>query len=236
MQVSKPQYRIVYENLRKQILEGIFNQGDMLPSENELCKQYGLTRPTIRHALDALQNENLIIRHQGKGSIVNKINQGIGILSLSGTTSAVGLYNLKTEIVIKPEVRAWPEDFMFPLSDHDREFGCVYMERLRYVNNDPVFYDINYIPNINLPRFCVRSFDDKSLFELLRKFYQIEIKSGEQKIRAINADDAIGRHFKVKAGKPILHLERRMSTNRKDFYIFSSIYCNTEEHYLYGTF
>ena len=88
--IEKPQYRIVYENLRKQILEGVFKPGDILPSENELCRQYHLTRPTIRHALDALRNESLIIRYQGKGSIVSKINQGIGILSISGTTSSVG--------------------------------------------------------------------------------------------------------------------------------------------------
>jgi DNA-binding GntR family transcriptional regulator len=232
----KPQYRIVYENLRKQILDGVYKPGDILPSENELCRQYHLTRPTIRHALDALRNESLIIRHQGKGSIVNKINQGIGILSISGTTSAVGSFNLKTEILVKPEIRQWPDNFMFDLRESDREFGCIYMERLRYVENKPVFYDINYLPNINLSRFCMRSFENKSLFDMLRKSYQIEVKSGEQKIRSINANEKISEYFKIKFGKPVLHLERKMITNRKDFCIYSSIYCSTEENYLYGTF
>ena len=236
MNQGKPQYRIVYENLRKQILEGTFHPGDLLPSENELCRQYNLTRPTIRHALDAMQNEGLIMRHQGKGSIVNKINQGIGILSISGTTSAVGSFNLKTQILVKPEIRQWPEEFMFPLSEREREFGCIYMERLRFVNNTPVFYDTNYIPNINLPRFCMRSFEDKSLFDLLRKNYQVEIRSGEQKLRAISAGDKMSEYFRIRSGKPVLHLERKMTTNRKDFCIYSSIYCNTEDNYLYGMF
>jgi len=231
-----PRYRIVYEDLRRQILEGVFKPGDLLPSENDLCRQYNLTRPTVRHALESLKNENLISKHHGKGSIVNKPTQGIGILSISGTTSAVGAFKLKTEILVKPHVAAWPLQFMFPLEEEEQKMGCIHMERLRYVDNKPVFYDINYLPNINLPRFCRLSFENKSLFDILRKKYHIEIKSGEQKIRAVPAGEKIAGYFGIAPEKSILHLERKMVTNRKGFCIYSSIYCNTEEYYLYGTF
>ena len=222
--------------LRQHILDGVYLEGDLLPSENELCKMYNLTRPTVRHALDALVNEGFIAKHHGKGSIVHQIPNGIGILSISGTTSAIGKGNLNTIILVKPRIIQWPDNFMFLLSDMEKEFGCIYMERLRYVNKIPVFYDTNYIPNINLPRFCSRSLESKSLFDLLRKHYQIEVKGGEQKLRAIPANEKIGQYFILPKAKPVLHLERKMSTNRPGFNIYSSIYCNTESYCLYGVF
>jgi GntR family transcriptional regulator/GntR family frlABCD operon transcriptional regulator len=231
-----PQYRRLYEILRKQIVEGIFKEGDLLPSENDLCSQHNITRPTIRHALDALLNEGLIKKHKGKGSIVSNHPKGIGILSIAGTTSAIGRNNLSTKILVKPKIISWPQPFMFPLSETEMQSGCICLERLRLVDDIPLFYDVNYIPNINLPRFMSRSFENKSLFDILRKFYQVEIKSGEQKLKAIPVNKQIGLYLNAPEGHPVLHMERKMNTNRPGFNIFSSIVCNTSEHALYGTF
>ena len=231
-----PHYRQLYEILRKQITDGVFKPGDLLPSENDLCSQHGITRPTVRHALDALLSEGMIRKHKGKGSIVYGPPNGIGILSILGTTTALGRHNLRTRILSQPSVISWPEEFIFPLSDEFRQSGCIYLERLRLVNDTPVFYDLNYLPNINLPRFCNRKFEDQSLFYILRKAFQIEVKNGEQRIRAIRAEEKISNFLQVPLGHPVLHLQRKIFTNRPGFYFFSSIYCNTEEHALYGTF
>jgi DNA-binding GntR family transcriptional regulator len=234
--MSIPQYRQVYEILRRQITDGLYNPGDLLPSEHDLCSQFGITRPTVRHALDALQHDGMIRKHQGKGSIVSTPPIGIGILSISGTTSALGKHNLRTRILSKPVILPWPEDFMFPLAEEFRHSGCIFLERLRLVNDIPVFYDLNYLPNLNLPRFCNRKFEDQSLFDILRRAYQIEVKSGEQRIRAIQASPPVNEFLQVNPGHPVLHLQRRLITNRPGFYFFSSIYCNSEKHALYGTF
>lgn len=231
-----PQHRKVYEILRKHITDGVFAEGDLLPSENELCTVHKVTRPTIRKALDKLANEGYIVRHQGKGSIVKGVPKGVGILSLSGTTSAVGKDNLLTRIIIKPEIRNWTEAFTFPLDQHEIESGCIYMERLRLVNNKPVFFDITKIPNINLPRFTSRNFENKSLFDVLRRQYQIEVKGGEQKLLAITADEHLQKYFEVSPGHPVLQLKRKIETSRTGLYIYSEVFCNTDDYVLYGTF
>lgn len=235
-EIKIPHYKRLYELLRKQINEGTFIEGDLLPSENELCKSHSVTRPTVRHALEALLHEGYIKKHKGKGSIVHQIPDGIGILSIKGTTSAVGKHNLKTKIIVKPEIVKWPENFIFSLNDNEKNSGCIYFERLRLVNNVPVFYDITYIPNINLPRFTTRKFEDKSLFETLRKYYHLEVKSGEQVLKAVPADKIVSKHLNVSENQPILHLERKLNTNREGFRFYSSLYCNTEHYGLYGSF
>lgn len=234
--IKLPHYKRLYELLRKQINEGTFVEGDILPSENELCKIHSLTRPTVRHALDNLLHEGYIKKHKGKGSIVHQIPNGIGILSISGTTNAIGKHNLKTKIIVKPEIIKWPDYFIFPLNDSEKESGCIYFERLRLVNNVPIFYDITYIANINLPRFTSRKFEDKLLFETLRKYYHIEVLSGEQVLKAIPADQTISKYLNILENHPVLHLERKLNTNREGFRFYSSLFCNTEHYGLYGIF
>ena len=231
-----PQYRKLYEILRKHISEGVYKEGDLLPSENELCQLYGLTRPTVRQSLSTLANDGYIRKHQGKGSIVHYLSREIGILSVSGTTSAIGDRNLKTKIVVKPVLIPWPPDFMFPLTELEKESGCVYLERIRLLDNVSIFYDISYIANINLPRITARQFEDRSLFQILRDYYHIEIKGGEQRIKAIPATVKISRFLHLKKGQPVLHLERKLETNNQGLYLYSSIFCNTEKYSIFGRF
>ena len=231
-----PQYRKLYELLRKHIINGVYREGDLLPSENELCSAHEMTRPTVRHALETLVKDGLILKKQGKGSIVRKPPQNIGILSIAGTASAVGVRYLKTDILQKPVVQTWPGDFPFELSDLELESGCIYMERLRYVENEPVFYDVNHLPNINLPRFTQRSFENKSLFEVLRKNYQIEILGGEQQLKAVKPTVQVRELLHLKPGQPVLYMERKLTTNKEHFNIYSTIYFNSEKHAIFGSF
>jgi DNA-binding GntR family transcriptional regulator len=235
-QKNIPHYRRLYEILRRHIDEGVYQEGDLLPSENELCNIYGMTRPTVRQALTELVQAGYISKQQGKGSIVNTIPRGIGILSVSGTTSALKDKNLKTRIIQKPGLMPWPDNFFFPLSDLEIESGCIHMTRLRLLDEAPIFYDVNFIPAINLPRFTSRNFTNRSLFDILRKAYKVEIKGGEQRIRAIKAGSEAAGHLMVRTGHPVLHMERKMVTNRPELSIYSSIYCNTEDYSIYGTF
>jgi DNA-binding GntR family transcriptional regulator len=231
-----PQYRKLYEILRRHISEGVYKEGDLLPSENELCQLYGMTRPTVRQSLSTLANDGYIIKHQGKGSIVHNLPREIGILSVSGTTSALGDRNLKTRITVKPILMKWPSDFMFPLTELEKESGCIYMERVRYLDDVPIFYDISFIANINLARITSRQFENRSLFQILRDHYHIEIKGGDQRIKAIPATAKISRLLYIKKDQPVLHLERKLETNTPGLFLYSSIFCNTEKYSIFGRF
>ena len=233
---SIPQYRKLFEVLRKHILDGVYKEGDLLPSENELCRLYGMTRPTVRQSLSTLVHDGYIKKYQGKGSIVHRLPREIGILSVSGTTSALGDRNLKTKIIVKPCLISWPPEFMFTLTELEKESGCIYMERVRLLDDAPIFYDISYIANINLPRITARQFENRSLFQILRDHYHVEIKGGDQRIRAIHASLKIRQFLNLKKNQPVLHLERRMETNNNGLFIYSSIFCNTEKYSIFGTF
>ncbi len=231
-----PQHRKLYEILRKHILQGMYPAGSLLPSENELCQLHSVTRPTVRQALSRLVSDGFIKKHQGKGSIVQPLPRGIGILSIQGTTTGIGRHNLETIPVGRPVIDHWPVDFPFDLSTEELESGCIRLERKRIVDGSPVLYEISYLPNINLPRFVQKSFLNKSLFEVLRSAYQIEVMGGHQRIRAQVAPIAVRNYLDLTEGDAILCLQRVIETNRVDFRFFSIIFCDTSDFYLEGSF
>ena len=226
---------MIYEILRREIAEGFYVPGDLLPSENELCLRHGVTRPTVRKTLDMLTADGFIVRHRGKRSIVKGSPTPIGIMSLTGTTSAMDGTELHTDIIVAPEIRSWNEAFTYQISDAERQSGCIYFERLRILNGDPVILDITMLPNL-LPRFIENDMHNASLFSLLRSKYNITVTGGVQHIQAITADRRLHAHLNVRQGHPILQLNRRINTDRDGFHIYSCLLCVTNKYVLTGTF
>ena len=231
-----PLYKTLFNNLKKQIDAGHYKIGELLPSENDLCKEYGTTRPTVRQALSELIKLGYINRKHGKGSIVSEPKNGLGILSIKGSTAGVGKKNLTTKILDKIQKKSWPVDFPYELSEVQKQAGCIYFSRLRYVNNSPTLYEETYITDIALPRFVSHNLEKNSLFETLEKYHKIEIKEGEQKIWASSAGKEISKILTLKKNLPILHMKRSLKTNNKDLIIYSFLYCNTEEYFIQDYF
>ena len=67
---SKPMYEQIFESLRERIQQHQYKIGDRVPSEKELCDEFGVSRITTKKALEMLVNEQLIVRQPGRGSFV----------------------------------------------------------------------------------------------------------------------------------------------------------------------
>jgi GntR family transcriptional regulator len=66
---ATPRYKELADELRREILRGDYAP-DRFPTENALCKRYGVSRFTVREALRALQAEGLIARKRGSGTVI----------------------------------------------------------------------------------------------------------------------------------------------------------------------
>ncbi len=96
-------------------------------------------------------------------------------------------------MIEKPVISRWNEPFFYPLDDLEQKAGCIYMKRLRCVENDPVMLESTYISNVNLSRFCTKPFVKGSLFETLNVNYAIEITRVDEDLRSVLCDeDAAG--------------------------------------------
>lgn len=231
------QYQQIYDSLKNQILSDLYVYGDLIPSENELCKQFNTTRLTIRQALNMLVTEGYITKHHGKGSIVTLKRNSLGLLSFKGFSEVLGSNNIAiTNLMLSPPVKkAWDPHFFYPLTEIDKNIGCIYLNRLRLAQDSPVMLEYTYF-RADFPDFCSLPLDDNSLFGTLRKRYKLEVVSVEQEVRAIHADVNTARLLEVHLNSPIIHIYRRYHTNNKDFFIYSSLFCNTEKYSLGNVF
>lgn len=67
----------VYEQLKRQLLNGEWKQGDKIPSENELAEAFNVSRVTVRHAIQKLTALGLIETRVGEGSFVKEVKPGV---------------------------------------------------------------------------------------------------------------------------------------------------------------
>lgn len=231
--IVEPLYRQLQNNIKSQILSGELKEGDLLPSEFELQQLHKITRSTVRMALNQLVNEGYIIKKQGKGSIVAKIQRRtLGLLSVKGFSQIVGEHKqtVRTVMIDKPTIVQWEPEFFYIISEIERKAGCIYMKRLRCVEVEPVMLETTFISNINLPRFCSRPFVKDSLFETLNSRYEIEITQVEQDLRAVLAGKETASHLNIQPGSPILQILLKFYTNREKLFVYSSLLCNTTNY------
>ena len=87
---------IIADQLRSSIVRGVLKDGDALPTEVELVKQFGVSRPTLREAFRILESESLIVVRRGSrgGVLVSAPETSVAardfglLLQMSGTTLA----------------------------------------------------------------------------------------------------------------------------------------------------
>jgi DNA-binding GntR family transcriptional regulator len=229
--MKKHQYQTIYEVLKQQIQAGQFQEGQLLPSENELCSQFQTTRMTIRQALNELVTEGYIIRKHGKGSIVKTQIRRLGLLAFKGFSEVVE--GAKTILIHEPKQGNWANPFFFELTETEEKLGCVTLERLRLKEAEPLMLEHTFIP-ANFSKLTTEQLIEGSLFRSLKEWYDLEMISLEQSIRAIEAPATIAKTLQIKKGKPIIYIERKYITSQDNVFIYSALYCHTNKYSLFS--
>ncbi len=227
--MKKPRYKEIHDMLKEKIQQGMYDVGDFLPSEHELCDAHSITRTTVRKALDELVNEGYIEKQHGKGSRVCERRQSLGLLNVKGFSEAAG-GNVTTIFLQKPDIRKWGNEIVFPVSAKEKQDPCIHFERLRCVSEDPVMLENNWFSVEGLDGFCDTAFVDGSFFKTLSQKYLIEIRGSEQELRAEYANEKTAYLLKIKNHSPLLHISLKFHTSNSNLNIYAELYCNTEKY------
>lgn len=142
-----PLYFQILTLIKRQIHSGILKQGDLVPSENQLCSQYGVSRSTVRQALAQLTEEGLIIRRRGKGSFIasEKLKRNLNHLySFTEDMISLGL-DPHSEVLEKTIVKA-TNDIAKTLAILSENTDVLKLTRLRFANDEPLLLETTYIP------------------------------------------------------------------------------------------
>lgn len=184
-------YHRVYNILREKILDNSMCTGEKIPAERELSEKYGVSRITVRHSLQMLQDQGLVERRPGKGTFVRKAWQKkMPILDMDYEKS------LKKEAPnIIRRLLTWKQ--VLPPQEIMSEFGllksepCVLIERLDILDGEPLSYDKGYIPlnySRNIDDDMVRKVEFLHLWEQLEGLNISYIQSATEAVKANELD------------------------------------------------
>ncbi len=202
-----PLYQQVMDDLQNGIEIGRFRPGDKIPSENELSEIYGVSRITIRRAIEELAKEGVLTKKQGKGTYVNppkltrKILRDGGTSSFteqcqrSGKKSGARVVSIGSEEA--PESTA-------ALLDLPQGTPILRVIRVRTIDGMPVATENCVLPlepyefllNVNL--------NDTSLFKVISEHTNSEpYRRRKRTIEVVRADSYIAQQLDVGTGEPL---------------------------------
>lgn len=233
--MAKPKYFKIQTFLKEQIQQGKYKVDDYLPSENELCTRFSITRTTARKALDELLREGFIEKHKGKGSRVKERRKSLGLLTVRGFSEAVN-ENVKTLFLQKPVFAEWSNEINSKVSIADLEEKCIYFERLRFVGDNPVVYECNWFSSKALEGFLETDFVEDSFFKTLSKKYLIEVVGSTSELRAELARKKISSLLRIEQGTPVLHISLLFKTSNPDLNVYAELFCNTMKYPVGNTY
>lgn len=222
-------YVFIQTQLKEKIQQGFYKVGDYLPSENELCSRYSITRTTVRKAMDELLKEGFIEKQHGKGSRVCERRKSLGLLAVKGFSEAVEK-NFQTVFLQKPVIASWSNEILLPVGEMDLAGESIFFERLRLVDDQPLMIEKNWFPSQVLPDFLDNEFTDGSFFKTLSRNYLIEIVGSEHELRAECANQKVASLLKIKKDDPVLHISIAFRTSNPRLNIYSELYCNTKKY------
>lgn len=205
---SQPLYYQLVDFLKNQI-ENKMAAHDKLPSERELERRFGVSRTTVRLALQELENDGYIYRRHGKGTFVSELS--------TQTADLAGAYSF-TEQMKKMGRKPQTQILSFEQIEADIEVAdalqlslgeTVYkLKRLRLAEGEPMMVETSYLPVKPFLSLTQEQLAQKPLYDVFSEDFEQKIRLADEEFYASIATDENAEMLKVHSGSPVLHLVR----------------------------
>ena len=203
-------YQKIASDLRNAITSGQYLPGAQLALEKEMCQQYGVSRITIKRAVDELVNQGLVVKRRGSGTFVKSIEDNdVKELSMahqfSGFAETYKDRKVHTEIIrfdiINPDEEVAAK---LQMTTDDFVYDIV---RARYVDDEPIVIEYTKMP-IQLVPGIKRDILLKSIYAYIEGVLKLKIQSAHRTVRAVMPSDMEREYLKIEGVLPILEVEQ----------------------------
>ena len=203
-----PYYYQVREILRQEVVAGKWGVNEKLPSERELCERFGLSRPTVREALDDLVGDGLLRREKGRGTFVTEPKIVEGLLQTPfGFTDSMRAQGISSVTrVLSLEVMPATPAVARELRLVDGE-PVIMLERIRSIFEVPILLVTSYLPERLFPGLTEIDFQQSSLYQALRARYGMTMARARRFMEAVVASRRQGELLGIHSGDPLMRIE-----------------------------
>ena len=199
-----PLHAQIRDILHRQIVDLALSPGSSLPTEEELQRQFGVSRSVVRQALSGLSDLGLIRRQRGRGSVVaatpvlRRHVQRAG--GLDEQAAAHG-QRLRTHVLAVEPSEPPPAGIEALNTSNTWK-----IERVRYLDDLPVAFMRTWVPRDFFPHFTAELLENASLLGLMRD-HGYHPAGGPRQVQAVSSDPDLARKLNINTREPLLLLQ-----------------------------
>jgi GntR family transcriptional regulator len=205
-----PLYYQIQEWIRSMIASGTLKPGDMLPNEIILSEQIGVSRMTVRQALNQLTNEGILTRQRAKGTFVAPPRSSLPFVreqvrSLTEELAIRGKVLRSRVLALKAIPAVGEVQHTLGLQPGEQ---VIYIRRLRYSEDGPVSIETAHHPYRRFPGLVDMDLTDRSIYEILDQQYGARPVEATDTFAAGTATSEEARLLEIDPSIPVMHFTR----------------------------
>ena len=205
-ETAQPLYLHLKNQLLKNISSGSYAKGQKIPTENELAKNFSVSRITVRKALQELEQEGLLVRHQGKGTFITDHSLRRDI---SHNSSFTEICRATGQVPGARTIKSVIED---ATQQDETELGIasgskvIVLERIRYADNTPVAIEFSRFPE-QFSFLIEEDLNNSSLIDLLAEKHSIRFTgTGTKTLKLVYATYEQAKYLSLPKGYPLISI------------------------------
>jgi len=188
------------------IESGEYGEDCKIPSEQELCEIYNISRPTVRQAINELTNSGILYKKKGKGTFVAKSKSTIDIKNYTGFTDSIldSMNPGKRNIVSINEV-------VTPNNKIEGIFGAgsVFAEikHLTACDDNILALNVSYIPLNLFPDIIKDIKEDKPSYDIMKGKYPLLPVKTKSSLEVVFTEQSDAQYLHIQTGQPLIKIE-----------------------------
>jgi GntR family transcriptional regulator len=208
-----PLYRLVKRALQRAIERGHYVAGATLPSETELALALGVSIGTLRHAVDELVAEHILVRRQGRGTFVATHNADRFLFQFFHVERSDGLREVpQVDLVAFERVRI--EDEAAQAMGMKPGDAAIQIDNRLLLQGSAVIHDRLTLPAQLFKGLTEKRFRERpsTIYHLYQTEYGITVTRALERARAVAVDRNAARILGITAGMPVMQVRRTAFT------------------------
>ena len=207
-----PLYYRVFRTLERRMRDHRYKQGERLPSEDELCREFGASRITIRQAVGRLVDLGFVTRRRGSGTFVSARQEERPPEMVKFTAALEDLFAQVETVSTKSAqiTEEQPPIDVRTLLGLEEGAQMVVVRRVRAFRDQVFSLTTNYLPQHLRGKLSESDLYRYPLLQLLEERLRVDFRYADQLIEARLADEDVAKMLGIHFGDPVLFVERLM--------------------------
>lgn len=226
-----PLYHQLATSLSTAIAQGVFQPGDRLPSEPELARRFGVTRPTVRQATRLLAERRLVEARRGSGTFVLAPGKQVDLFSLAGTLEAFEQSGVQLERRLIGKIKKGRVDPGLAPNPFAGRLAYQF-RRQSSAEGRPFLVEDFYVDPVTFPELEGYNLSVKSFARVVREHYFLRPVRGHQTFQTLTVTEALAAALGLEhstAGSAALLVRRTLDFPGAPAAVYVELRCRTDQ-------